>query len=798
MKLLIRSLLPYSGAQKVTSPSLFSKRTATRSLAILLVFTFAYIIVLTAFALIWAKYPQFLYMYRDGEYNLWISLKYAEWSRPYDITSINPLQGMTSMLVAINPYFDPGQWVFFSELPQDIKILTSYAIYALEVIVSTLALGITLGFSRLHSFVASIWTALLLFPPFNFFFGLGGWLCVAPMYAHMLALSNLCLIACLNLGVCSTACQTKFHIFRRNSLFVGILVLLIIVILIAAPFYNAGMLLGTIISLGCITLCSHTREQFYWRVFAGFTVIITFYILGLPEFYASAKAYTARYFEDSPFIAINWPNDIGWLSQESIAKAWKLLCAYGVHCGNLPGWPISVNTAWVNGAIILGGIIAWLTMKRTPARIGIFLAVVWITILLASTLFALGFLSSLFAPCYFYLMLYSLLALYSLHILALPIKMIADRTKHALNSIQVSMVALIIALSVSGWLIYSFSTTPVQMTKLGPETTNSQTAVILENRHQATPLIQLLKQEIALYPGTNFRGLVATVYGTAEGSLRNVPSVSHTATVSAWQFEEFLAAAAAQTGSSHDLLDLWTWNIPTLSEYGQGLSRPLMFYILKFLTSPGDMIESHFAFPHRPNIDILQALGVRFVIIDTPLSSEGVTLRREMQSGKNATLFLYELSTPNLGNYSPTHLLILNDVDEFYRKIRANPKRLKTDAFVEAPFQTNLTPAYDAKMVYQKNGVHITAKSNGTSALLLPLQFSHCYRLNESSISNVKIMRANLIHTLIIFKKNLNTDLIWEFRWGKSKCRQQDIIDMKKISLPKIKRDSSWVFFVSD
>src|SRR5690348_5315527 len=89
-------------------------------------FIMAYITVIIAFTLIWRKFPELLYNYRDGEYNLWISLKYIEWAHPFDLTSINPLQGMTSMLVTLNSYFDPGQWVFFLKLPNDLKILSSY------------------------------------------------------------------------------------------------------------------------------------------------------------------------------------------------------------------------------------------------------------------------------------------------------------------------------------------------------------------------------------------------------------------------------------------------------------------------------------------------------------------------------------------------------------------------------------------------------------------------------------------------------------------------------------------------
>jgi hypothetical protein len=105
---------------------------------------------------------------------------------------MNPLQGMTSMLMGINPYFNPAAWVFQTDVHETLKMIVSFVVYFLEVTVSTFALGVTLGFSRPFSFVSALWLALLLFPPFNFVFGLAGWLATAPIYGHTLALSICC------------------------------------------------------------------------------------------------------------------------------------------------------------------------------------------------------------------------------------------------------------------------------------------------------------------------------------------------------------------------------------------------------------------------------------------------------------------------------------------------------------------------------------------------------------------------------------------------------------------------------
>src|SRR5678816_3039762 len=74
----------------------------------------------------------------------------------------------------------------------------SFVVYFVEVTASTFLLAVTLGFSRQFAFVGALWLAFLLFPPFNFVYGLQGWLATSPIYGHTLTLSNLLLVAFIN------------------------------------------------------------------------------------------------------------------------------------------------------------------------------------------------------------------------------------------------------------------------------------------------------------------------------------------------------------------------------------------------------------------------------------------------------------------------------------------------------------------------------------------------------------------------------------------------------------------------
>src|SRR5437899_8658974 len=155
----------------------------------------AYLVVLLSFTAIWFRHFGLLYLGRDADLSLWLGKAYLDWAQPLDVTAMNPLQGMTSMLMAINPYFNPAVWIFQTDIPETSKQVVSFTIYFTEVTLSAFALGWALGFSRPFAFAASLWLAVLLFPPLNFVFGLQGWLATNPPYGHTLTLSNLLLVA---------------------------------------------------------------------------------------------------------------------------------------------------------------------------------------------------------------------------------------------------------------------------------------------------------------------------------------------------------------------------------------------------------------------------------------------------------------------------------------------------------------------------------------------------------------------------------------------------------------------------
>ena len=81
--------------------------------------------------------------------------------------------------------------------------------------------------------------------------------------------------------------------------------------------------------------------------------------------------------------------------------------------------------------------------------------------------------------------------------------------------------------------------------------------------------------------------------------------------------------------------------------------------------------------------------------------------------------------------------------------------------------------ARNMEMIVERDGVRIRATSDGPAYILLPVQFSHCLRVVNAA--PVRLIRANLMQTLISFDRTLDARL--EFRFGlfaDNTCRLRD------------------------
>jgi hypothetical protein len=738
-------------------------------------YTIAYVVTLASFIVVWFNHPNLLYIGRDADLSLWINRAYLDWAHPFDVTAMNPLQGMTSMLMAMNPYLNPAMWVFQADLPEVSQWVASFVVYFFEVTLSTFVLGVALGFPRSFAFVASLWLAFLLFPPFNFVYGLQGWLATTPLYGHTLALSNLMLAAFMKVG--DIARPSAFA--RRlalNGLLASCILLLLLLIVLAAPFYNAGMLIGSFLLTGVIFLSSTSGEQVLWRLGAGIYVLAACAALHFFEFFTGASAASARFSgPQGSLFDLHWPHEF---SPELIANARSGLCALGLLCDRMtqgPGPLALTGSYWLQSSVILGGIAIAMRMPPPLARIGALFSALWTLLLIVWIGANLGVIGSFpIAPLYFYLMMYPFWAFFSLYAGVTLAQAIAVRLRVQPRSshLHLCIVAMLCAAAIA--LIPLFDAHLSSVTK--PHGVK---------RSPTTPIIETLEREISLRPGQVYRGSVATVLASPGSPLRHRLVEDGEQPLKPDAFEHFLRKVGLDTGNSHDLLDLWWRDIPTLSEYGQGLSKPFMFYISNILQAPRDAQPLNFAFPNIANIDVMRAMGVRFVVTDLALAEDRARIAHVLPLEDGIDLRLYELPRPNIAGFSPVKLSPQVSPAELVRRITSDPALFESEAFVDAGAVPTLVPVQRSQIIFEKGAVRVTARSAAASALLLPVQFSHCFRLDGGKIEGVKVLRANLIHALVLFDRELDVRLKWEFSfWRNSDCRLRDAQDARAMGLP--------------
>jgi hypothetical protein len=733
----------------------------------------AYAVTLASFIVIWFNHPILLYIGRDANLSLWLSKAYLDWAYPLDVTAMNPLQGMTSMLMATNPYFNPGAWIFQTALPEIPKQVISFIVYFVEVTASVFLLGVVLGFSRLFAFVGALWLAFLLFPPFNFVYGLQGWLATNPIYGHTLTLSNLLLVAFIRIGAESPTAPGFGRRLVRNWLLASCIVLLVLLIVLAAPFYNGGMLVGTFLLTGVIFLSSQSVSQMLWRLAAGVYVLACCAALGFPGFFAGAQAYSARFSgAEGRLLQFHWPAEF---SSELIAGARQGLCAWGVVCDRMAQWPLALTGSyWLQLSIIVGAIAVAIRMSPPLARVGALFAALWLALLTIWIGASLGVVAAppLSAP-YFYLMMYPFWAFFSLYSGVFLIELVTARLppRAQLADPRWACVALCVA---------AVALIPLYHADISRVFRWSGSQVRTE-----TPITQALERDIALRPGQAYRGSVATLLGSPGSPLRHQLLENAERPLMPNDFEIFLQRLAIDTGSTHDLFDLWWLDIPTLSEYGQGLSKALVFYLSNVLNAPADTHDLHFGLPRLANFDILRAMGVRFIITDLQLRANRARMTQVLPLRGGIALYLYELSDPNVAGFSPLKLSGPISPAELLRRIGSEPARFESEAFVDSPAAQILVPVEQSQVVFERGAVHVTARSPGTSALLLPVQFSHCFRVAGQKPDGIKVLRANLVHTLVLFERELDIRLRWEFSfWRNRGCRLRDAEDVRALGLP--------------
>jgi hypothetical protein len=260
--------------------------------------------------------------------------------------------------------------------------------------------------------------------------------------------------------------------------------------------------------------------------------------------------------------------------------------------------------------------------------------------------------------------------------------------------------------------------------------------------------------------------------------------------------QTFRGSSVELTGDIVSLANLWKRGVPTLDEYSQ-LVTPQAFYLQTGLLASNPGING-FGYGLRiipgANIELifktLQAMGVRYILNPSPLVEAdkrqvpNVRLPRRphdaLPGAEPSIWYVYELRDPNIGNYSPTEIVVASSAPEIIAILGAEDFDFRRRVVLSSG-GLSLVAARDMRLTVNRGGgFHVSGKSDGVSLVLLPQQFSHCLKASDS---DVRIVRANLLWTGMIFSGSVHADISFGYGMFSPGCRRADIADMKRLGI---------------
>jgi len=133
-----------------------------------------------------------------------------------------------------------------------------------------------------------------------------------------------------------------------------------------------------------------------------------------------------------------------------------------------------------------------------------------------------------------------------------------------------------------------------------------------------------------------------------------------------------------------------------------------------------------------------------------------------------------------VGDYSPTEIVLAGSAAEIIAGLANTDFDFRHQVILSAG-QGPLVAARDMRLTVNRGGgFHMTGHGDGTSLVILPQQFTNCLKASDS---RVRIVRANLMWTGVIFSGDIDTDIWFGYGMFSPGCRRDDLADMRRLGL---------------
>jgi hypothetical protein len=687
---------------------------------------FAFIALVVAEVVLVLALPSINYSSGDGKAAQAEILATLEFAQAFHITNLNPLQGPGSQMMPMNVWVNPAYWpfaFFAKELASDISGIIAFICYAAACYVMARCFDVP----RVPSIIAAQFTVLIFAPVVLM-------LAFAPNFVSIPGLAVVYAPHLLAFGLLARLSPERPQMWFIAGGLLGLL----FYSLYCDPLWTAVSGLAWIVPFAVVTFSARRRDIILVRcaVLGGCVVVLL--LSGALEYVYSLSQYTARVqFPD----LLERPRSLLFTSVLFRSK----YAAY-FYCWCVPGWALGI----------------WLLRGRP--RILVVAGVVSALLLLA----------------------YSAAFLYSAGYWWLPVPIYIEHTLFALfwtAAIAGYWGGLeVLAARARGW-------------KHAPAFSSAQATAVTAI---ATVAIAFVIPAVLIGKGLKYKELpnywhepwpnepeLRAFLGNNIG-LRADPRFRGSIFFYTFQFDEFLT-----------LDSLWIDSIPTTNEYSQLVTPQAIYFVHELFKRnvAGDLNwfrpwintgEGSFPTLFRA----FRALGVRYVGGYVPLQIRGMddfpSVSFPRRSPFSSGLWvIHEISDVNVGNYSPTEITVAPSAAETIDALASPNFDFSRQAVLSTELRGRLVPARDMQLSVIRGGWHVSGRSDGTSLVVLPQEFSNCLRARDE---RVRLVRVDLILTGVIFSESVDTDISLDFGIFSPGCRRADLADVKQLGL-KVRRE---------
>jgi len=208
--------------------------------------------------------------------------------------------------------------------------------------------------------------------------------------------------------------------------------------------------------------------------------------------------------------------------------------------------------------------------------------------------------------------------------------------------------------------------------------------------------------------------------------------------------------------------------IPYLGTYSHMTSESFVAFMSRFFAEDARFVRNWtMATTLDPRIAALT--GVSTVLSDRELPQLGDSATQE----SDLELFgerwsHYKLRDVNFGQYSPTRVVLAPDRKSAFDWLDRPSFDPRGEVILEAAIDSPLVAASGVRLSIERDEIVISARSSGTSLLVLPFEYSACARTQDTD--SVRLVRANGIFLGVLFSGELDSRIAFHTSLLRSGC----------------------------